>query len=198
LKGQARVRAIRARQDDQVFLKYNDYDAFDLALNLGYLERATRFVSSVACQVEMGGLGMILVEGRLAERRQMPVAPVEAAGDGLTLISMQLGTDDLERQRALLALPIRARWPHVDPEDVRFAADTLLCGVALANQAYFRQYLSVPTRPEEGDPRGAPGLHRMLAEVAGHQIFLLESVLEVMPWRSVDSAADWWRLPSSG
>jgi hypothetical protein len=115
----------------ECFVCYSLFDAFDLAVHYGYLERGCRFVKSVPLAVELDGLGSLRVRaaGAGAMRRELPSRMRDlAAWMPLVLRSspgeIELshlvipGMSDRHALRRVLATMISAWRPSMDLEAV--------------------------------------------------------------------------------
>jgi hypothetical protein len=162
------IRAHHPKPDDQIFIRYNKADALGIALSLGYLEEATTFVASVACEVDIPGFGVVEVVGVDVSRRRMPAPRVEPIPQGMRLAGVELGAESAQRLRSLLSLPLRVLRPNLTAPESSQLAESIMARVTEANRSYYRRVAGLPDRlGAEGD------LRPLLRDVAGHQLDLL-------------------------
>jgi hypothetical protein len=165
------IRAHHPDHGDQLFVRYNKADALGVALGLGYYEPATRFVSSVACDVEAPGVGTITVAGVGVGRRPLPVPAVGRTAHGLRIVGLQLGAETLANLITLLALPLRTTSNGLDHEKAELLAAQVVHAIVGRNRDYYRRLAAVPNLPD--DPAG---LRRLMRSVAGHQLKQLDAL----------------------
>ncbi|MEX1114766.1 MAG: hypothetical protein WEB53_05925 [Akkermansiaceae bacterium] len=158
----------------ECFVCYSLFDAFDLAVHYGYLERGCRFVKSVPLVVELEGLGSLRMRavGGAALRRELPSRlkdlrawmPVVCAR---TLEELEIshliipGSSDRHALRRVLATMISGWQPGMDLEAV---ADY----VAHAERAVLEQNIRYYERLAESLRTGA-----------GSSLALIESTREM-------------------
>jgi hypothetical protein len=168
-RGDWRIDIHHPTHSDQVFVRYNKYDAFGTALSLGYVETDTRFVASVACDITVSGVGVIKVKGASERRRRLSAPHITRTDEGLTLNGLVLDAERLPNLQALLAMPMRML--AVDPQP---AVAELLQGVLNANAEYYERLLAECSREVESQADVRTDIRGVLADVSRHQLKLLE------------------------
>ena len=178
--GDWRIDIHHPEPDDQVFVRYNRADSLGVALGLGYLETATRFVASVACRVAVAGLGTIDVPGVSGQRRRLPAPTLNRTDDGWQVSALVLEPERLENLRTLLLMPLMSVQPDRGAAANLRSVDEFLAAVLEANTAYYERLLARCTPPflvdSEPDLGADPGQRALFAGVSAHQLHLLGNI----------------------
>lgn len=172
------IRAHHPKPDsDQIYVRYNKADAMGVALGLGYFEADARFVSSVACEFKVAGLGTVDVLGVSQQRRRLPAPRVMPAEDGLRVAGVVLEPGREQVLRTLLGMPLRsilATGQNAEPRTAEsrtpeeLAAD-MVAGIVAANIDYYQRLAEFCASADSA----AHPLRPMFAEVAARQLELL-------------------------
>lgn len=158
--------------DDQVFVRYNKADSLGVALGLGYVESATRFVSSVAGSREVAGLGLVHIAGVAAHRRRLPAPRLTWQDDGLHIAGLVLEAGRLSQLRTLLAMPLVASGRAADMAQATLLAQRLIDAVVDINRGLFLRMASLCASGGEGEQ----SLRPLFGQVAAHQLDLLDQM----------------------
>lgn len=136
----------------ECFVCYSLFDAFDLAVHYGYLERGCRFVKSVPLAVELEGLGSLRVRaaGAAGIRRELPSrlrdlqawmpTVIRSSPQEIELSHLIIpGTSDRQALRRVLATMISAWRPSMDLEAVAEHVAIAERAVLAENIRYYEQ-----------------------------------------------------------
>ena len=164
------IRAHHPTPTDQLFARYNKADAFGIALGLGYVEQATRFVASAAGQVQVAGLGAVHILGVGVHRTWLPAPRVRQQDDGsLALAGLMLQPGRMAVLRQLLAMPLASLTGQPLADCSPLATD-LLAAVLDRNVAVFTMMKDLCARPG-----GSPRMRELFGRVAEHQLRLVDA-----------------------
>jgi hypothetical protein len=156
---------------EQCFVRYQKGDSFANALWHGYFEGAPRYLSSVQCAFTDAIAGKVIVHGVHYERRKLNAPFVQRREDGIDLYSIILDPDTLPALRTFLGLALRSKDRTLSQPDAEQHAETLIAAIIAANREYFSR---LRTFCHEAPAEFA--LRPLLADVAGHQLGILETL----------------------
>ena len=136
----------------ECYVCYSLFDAFDLAVHYGYLERGCRFVKSVPLAVELEGLGSLRVRAAASAgiRRELPsrlrdlrawMPVILRSGPQEIELSHLIipGMSDRQALRRVLATMIAAWRPDMDLEAVAEHVATAERAVLAENIRYYEE-----------------------------------------------------------
>jgi hypothetical protein len=168
----------------ECYVCYSLFDAFDLAVQYGYLERGCRFVKSVPMVVELEGLGSLRVRaaGAAALRRELPSrlrdlrawlpAVIRSSPQEIELSHLIIpGLSDRHALRRVLAGMISAWRPTMDLEAVAEHVARAERAVLAENIRYYER-LAESLRLRTGN---SPALAESTLEMAMLQLGLLRA-----------------------
>jgi hypothetical protein len=136
----------------ECFVSYAFFDAFDLFVNYGYLERGCGFVRSIPLEIDLEGIGLLRVRslGGAHFRRELPTRLVDLRkwmptalkiGPGEFELSHLVipGADEKHALRRVLASMISGWQPRMDLERVAEYVAEAERSVLVANVDYYER-----------------------------------------------------------
>lgn len=153
----------------ECYASYGYKDAMTLLLQYGYVAREPRFLHSVACELPVPGLGRLVIQGQ-HHRPHMDLPALEVLADGLSISHINLDAARPLRARAILRVLVAGLHPKLAGAELDSLAQAAWTAVLHANRGYYQDLLALSTAEPE-----VP-VTAMIAEVARHQLGLLEAI----------------------
>ena len=159
---------------DECCVRYGDADALGMLVGYGYADLQTRFLKSVACEIQVDGFGTLRVRGPHWRGPRMDLPALDRTAEGMVISHVNLYADNAGRTSAILALLARAMQPKAAPAAIDRMTQAALLELCSVNRTFYERLRELAAG--ESALREARTVSAMLVEVADHQLSLLDSI----------------------